>query len=412
MTTTRQPGWYDDPNDATAQRYWDGQNWTPHRQRKPASAPHPPTQAQAPAARWVKAGVSKGALVLAGIALVVVIAALVAGRVELGTFLPGILIVAAIAVIGAIVTLRSHQSAARKAMVVAAIVLVVAVAIPASSKAVYPVYNHFFGAGGAMSGNPGAAQGRGAPGSPPTGGATSGILTLTVSSEGAPNSEHIKFGFIDPSSGEYSEAASFNCGNDYGCTPLWSTALAASPDLKRLAITKQVSGQGAGLFHAGWIDTGGKFTDVTVAAADPGPFGGDLPSYKSIGFDGSGNLYYSSRAPLGDIYKLPAGSTTNAQKLGEDHNTPPFLDYDGTMVFPETDCGSQLSWMGPDHLVEAANGKIFKGDAVKLPTGCFESKNLVPLLPSTNTANVYNPVSNRDGTQVAFKYGSYYEPSL
>ena len=35
MTTPNQPGWYDDPRDANAQRYWDGQDWTPHRQRKP-----------------------------------------------------------------------------------------------------------------------------------------------------------------------------------------------------------------------------------------------------------------------------------------------------------------------------------------------------------------------------------------
>lgn len=37
MTTPDQPGWYDDPNDSSAQRYWDGQDWTPHRQRKPIS---------------------------------------------------------------------------------------------------------------------------------------------------------------------------------------------------------------------------------------------------------------------------------------------------------------------------------------------------------------------------------------
>lgn len=35
MTTPSPPGWYDDPQDSHAQRYWDGQAWTPHRQRKP-----------------------------------------------------------------------------------------------------------------------------------------------------------------------------------------------------------------------------------------------------------------------------------------------------------------------------------------------------------------------------------------
>ncbi len=35
MTTSMPPGWYDDPQDANGQRYWDGQAWTPHRQHKP-----------------------------------------------------------------------------------------------------------------------------------------------------------------------------------------------------------------------------------------------------------------------------------------------------------------------------------------------------------------------------------------
>jgi Protein of unknown function (DUF2510) len=41
--TTPEPGWYDDPENSNAQRYWDGQNWTPHRQRKNTTPnePHP-----------------------------------------------------------------------------------------------------------------------------------------------------------------------------------------------------------------------------------------------------------------------------------------------------------------------------------------------------------------------------------
>ncbi len=42
MATPDQPGWYDDLNDPNAQRYWDGNSWTPHRQRKPVSPPQPP----------------------------------------------------------------------------------------------------------------------------------------------------------------------------------------------------------------------------------------------------------------------------------------------------------------------------------------------------------------------------------
>jgi hypothetical protein len=37
MTSSIQPGWYDDPEAAGAQRYWDGQAWTPHRRRAPQS---------------------------------------------------------------------------------------------------------------------------------------------------------------------------------------------------------------------------------------------------------------------------------------------------------------------------------------------------------------------------------------
>ena len=54
MTTSIQPGWYDDPADSNAQRYWDGQAWTPQRHRKPLSGqppaptPPPPPNQQAP----------------------------------------------------------------------------------------------------------------------------------------------------------------------------------------------------------------------------------------------------------------------------------------------------------------------------------------------------------------------------
>ena len=62
MTMPNQPGWYDDPDDSNAQRYWDGQDWTPHRQRKstlpsarsstppppPSNLPPPPLEAPPP----------------------------------------------------------------------------------------------------------------------------------------------------------------------------------------------------------------------------------------------------------------------------------------------------------------------------------------------------------------------------
>jgi len=48
MTTLHQPGWYDDPDDSSAVRYWDGRVWTPYRQRKPTSRPVQPPIATTP----------------------------------------------------------------------------------------------------------------------------------------------------------------------------------------------------------------------------------------------------------------------------------------------------------------------------------------------------------------------------
>jgi Domain of unknown function (DUF4333)/Protein of unknown function (DUF2510) len=48
MTSSTQPGWYDDSEDTSAQRYWDGQTWTPHRRRKPRSAQSSSASASAP----------------------------------------------------------------------------------------------------------------------------------------------------------------------------------------------------------------------------------------------------------------------------------------------------------------------------------------------------------------------------
>jgi hypothetical protein len=49
MTMPDSAGWYDDPHDPSAQRYWDGTDWSPYRQRKttPRSSP-PPVAAQPP----------------------------------------------------------------------------------------------------------------------------------------------------------------------------------------------------------------------------------------------------------------------------------------------------------------------------------------------------------------------------
>jgi hypothetical protein len=435
MTAPHQPGWYDDPDSPNAQRYWDGQSWTPHRQRKPASlASHPPTQAQAPVtpaappppppahalpppptgaqppgAPRDKFGVSKVALVLAGLALVLAITALVAGRVEFGTFLWGILVVAAIAIIAAFFTLRSHQSVPHKAMVVTAIVLVVAAAIPASLKLVYPVYDHFLGkksaqashagTGGPASGPQGAGSDApsgappqapsGAPPQAPSGGARSGIL-VTKGGKGSDTT----YGFLDPSSGKYSEVASFHYVN----MALAIGEPAVSPDFTKVAVLNQGK--------IGWVDTSGKFTDVTPTV-DPGAFGGNPPSYEVVGFDEAGSFYYIKTTSQGmETYKLPAGSTTNAQKISSGMlvNYTGSLGYDGSM---HIGC-SAVNWLGPNNSV-SANGTQINKQAItgSDEQGCATSAYgtmPTPLLPKTNTATVTDAVGNHDGTKVAFKY--------
>lgn len=435
-TTSRQPGWYDDPNDSNAQRYWDGQDWTPHRQRKQASRPAarqqpppqeqpaapaqpsgrstpppppprneppppppsnvpppPPGQAQPPAASRVSSEAIKKAAIVAGVALVLVIAAYVAGRVQFGAFWPGILIVAAIAAIIAFFTIRSQRPVAHKAVVVAAIVAVVVVAIPASSKVVFPVYSHFFGeesGSGAQAGpggsGPGGSHHRGSHhggGTP-----TSGILTLL-------NTGKRTYGFIDPSSGEYSEVVSFDSN---GATVI-DSAVGVSPDLTKLAATKSADGQQS----AGWIDSSGNFTQASPKV-ETGTFGGSPPSFDAIGFDDAGNFYYATHTGTAnsEAYKLAPGSTTNPQKVSSMlYSSMGVLNYDGSMA---VGCEVSINWLGPNNSVTSGGTQIYKETTGRDAQGCPTQTGNTPLLPKTNNVSVSNAVGNHDGTKVAFLY--------
>jgi Protein of unknown function (DUF2510) len=467
MTTPTQPGWYDDPNNSNAQRYWDGQGWTPHRRRNPTAQPAsppaqaqtpvtptappppappnlpppppradalppPPAQGQPPAAPRGKFRVSKVALVLAGLALVLAIAAVVAGRVELGSFLPGIGLVAAIGIIAAFFTVRSHQSVARKAMVVTAVVLVVAAAIPASLKVVYPMYDHFLGkksaqassAGAAGSGSGPARSGPEAPSSgsgaeaPSNGTAAeapkSGILVMSGDSW-----DKADFGYIDPSTGKYSHAASFALkepGDD---------ALELSPDLTRYATSKADTSAGGSPLSApvrvGWIDTSGKFTAVSPAPPAATDFQQSRPpTYSSPVFDSVGNFYYwSTQDGTNHLYKVPAGSTSNPEEVTP---TPKFggnayRNFDGTLKFGCPQLPGK--WIGSDSrmLVMPVNNpssglSTGKYAVVKLPLtttadGCpwveqINNPNQTKIVDLGIEFNVSQPVANPDGTKIAF----------
>jgi Protein of unknown function (DUF2510) len=472
MTTPNPPGWYDDPNNSNAQRYWDGQGWTPHRRRNPTAQPAPaPTQAQTavrpaappppappnlpppppraealppppaqeqpPAAPRGKFGVSKVALVLAGLALVLAIAALVAGRVELGNFLPGILLVATIAILGAFFTLRSHQSGPRKAMVVTAIVLVVAAAIPASLKVVYPVYNHFAGqksgqasqTGTASPGSgpeaPSSGSGAGGPSNgsaaqaPSNGSAaaapTSGILVMSGDSW-----DKADFGYIDPSTGKYGHASSFALKE-----PDDADAVEISPDLTKYATSKVDKSTGGSAYNppsrVGWIDSSGKFTAVSPAAPPATDFQQSAPpTYVQPVFDGAGNFYYwSQEGQTHHLYKVPAGSTSNAQEVTPTPTWGPstLRNFDGTLRWGCNPISGK--WLGPDSRMLAmpvndpssglSTGKyaVFKIPLTTIADGCpwvdqINNKDQTKIVDLGIEFQVGQPVANPDGTKIAF----------
>jgi hypothetical protein len=217
------------------------------------------------------------------------------------------------------------------------------------------------------------------------------------------------YSFINPTSGQYSEAVTFTIPTTGSAQGSTFPALAASPDLTKFAVTSMANGQSA----AGWIDSSGKFTAVTTSAA-AGPFGGNPPSYSAIGFDRAGNYYYkqnSQGAMYTDVYEVSAGSTSNAQKVtvtppdAADHGAA--LNSDGSLLFG---CENMTgNWLDANTLVMviAPGTQIAKvALAGRENGGCpiTPATNEVTLLPTTSTAQVHDPVANSDGTKVAFFY--------
>lgn len=397
MTTPNHPAGPQDPN---AQRFRE------------------PTQGQPPAAPRGKSRAIKIGLVLAGLALVLVIAALVAGRVAFGTFLPGILIIAAIAAIAAVLTLRSHQSAARKAVVVTAIVLVVAAAVPASSKAVFPVYHHFFGKTSTEASPGGSAgPGRAGPSGGSGGGASrSGILVMSGDSW-----NKAEIGIIDPTTGKYTHVSSFAVKE-----PGDAEVMELSPDLTKLAVMKSAaydpSNPTGSASRAGWIDGSGKFTAISPAPAPGADFPrSSPPTYSGPAFDAAGNFYYwSNQGDTHHLYKVAAGATSNPQEVTP---TPkiqgtPLRNFDGTLHFG---CAAIPGmWLGPDSRMAVTTNIGFstspttpsQGEVIaKYPLtrtgdGCpwidqTDHKNAT-IIFDLGIQNVDQPIASPDATKIAF----------
>jgi hypothetical protein len=383
------PGWWQ-----ASDRKW----YPPEKHANHVAPPSTPTQP--PVTTKGLAGQTKRWFTLAGIALLLVIAALVAGRVLLGTFLPGLLLIAAIAILGVTLAVRSGQSGARKAMLVSAMVLVVALAVPASLKVVYPAYHHFFkdrtSQASLSPGSPASAPNGGATPPPSTPRISSGILTVNNLN----GSGKRTYGIIDPSSGAYSEVATFNPNGSEMIMP--PQTLAVSPDLTKVAVTTSDKGQGV----VGWMDTSGNFTAI-AGKSSVGPEGGSR-SFFSIGFDGSGNYYYRQEVDSqnSDIYKMAAGSTTNAQKIQSKVDTYryPWLDYDGSMHFgcnPVPLANGVVTWFGPDAILKRYQSGINKAEVTgRDQKGCLKLGKEIPLWSSG--FDISDAVASHDGAKVAF----------
>jgi hypothetical protein len=414
MTTPLPPGWYDDPRDPNAQRWWDGQKWAPYRQRRPepgsappgvsapvpAPAPPPAQQAQwpPPSPGTPKAPNSSAlpppppqqpqqpqpAMPTGGgpskrsrkpIVIAVVVGALAACAAA------GVVVVHML-VSGNNSTIGSSTIAGSSAPT----------GSPLAPNAGSPATNT---APGGTNSAPTAA----APSPTSSANVTSGILTVDTS-----KNNQRTYGFIDPTSGQYSQVALFNIPTNSQGIPYLSVA--ASPDLTKFAMSELVEGQEV----AGWIDTQGNFTNVTPPAAS-GAFSGVPPSYIAVGFDGAGSFYYREQSQGSlhpQMFELAAGSTTNPQEItstaAQEGTLNVYLNYDGSIHFG---CNPILSWLGPNTQVFVAGGstQIDKRQYTHTDVaGCFDQYQDTPLLPTSNAAQVADAVGKPDGTMVAFKY--------
>lgn len=386
-----------------------------------------------------KPAFSKGGLILAVVALILAVTAVVAGRVTLGSFVPGIVFVAVVAVIVMAVTIRSQRSALRKTVAIVTTALVAAAAIPASLKAAYPAYDHFFGKTTDSSSS--ARSGQASSTAPTTHGAgPSGTSTpipqqSTTTHAGAPSGiivmsgdgwDTADFGSIDTTTGKYTPISGFKTKEPAGDVDI----LQLSPDLTKFATERSVTKPGDspmnGSSHVGWIDTQGSFTDVTPAAPAATDFPqSTAPMYRAPVFDGAGNFYYwgvtGNGAANTHLYKLAAGTTSNPQEITPTPKSQPMpqRNPDGTLQFG---CANrELKWLGPDSFVtvttkiglpgssgssSSGNGfAIVKVPVIKDPDGCAAPDNTnahAVMLVDLGIRNAHNPVPNPDGTKLAF----------
>ncbi|MBF6311844.1 MULTISPECIES: hypothetical protein [Nocardia] len=217
---------------------------------------------------------------------------------------------------------------------------------------------------------------------------------------------------VDPSTGQRSPVARFPGAtllgglHQPGLDSELEFRMLVSPDLTRVLANRKINGD----LHAGWLDRDGNFTDVTAGVqGSKNDFSGPVTGI-GHGFDGQGRFHYSHR--LGEetkILMLEPGEASGGRvvyTVGSTGLIPrPLFTADGELSFTSDDACAAVdaqTWVGRNYAYAEGAQVVRSTAAEPRPIGfCGE---MLKLLPKTNTAKVFNPVTSPDGRRVAFMY--------
>ena len=218
----------------------------------------------------------------------------------------------------------------------------------------------------------------------------------------------VEVGVINPDDGSYAVENKFEIGdfakgpNEPDVTSAIGFSMVLAPDRTRIMAQRKVDGD----FHTGWITANGDFVDVTAATlGQRSDFSGPISSF-GVGFNSQGSFFYGVRKDGGtEIWSLPPGQTTGQTLVDTvDLLTTYRFGADGDLQFAlqETcDDFRASSWMGTWYLYSSGT-QIFRAPRVPQAGPCHVDGQ--PLLPSTNSAPVFDPVASPDLSKVAFTY--------
>ncbi|MFD6101166.1 hypothetical protein ACFWFQ_00735 [Nocardia salmonicida] len=217
-------------------------------------------------------------------------------------------------------------------------------------------------------------------------------------------------GVINPSTGVYRDVRRFTVGTGTTVIALGSDAVWASnvvergekmwplsPDGNRLAAMRSIGNQP----HAGWIDTEGRFTDMT-SGQTMGAFEGYV-SFEAIGFDAAGRYYYLKN--LGSAKKLEAyvvDTAGGASRLLGSLNPTAVI----ARLTINRQSGAVTNQDSPDCSFYSRLGTgILKAEQTQITYvasgSCHDTG--IRILPGANTNPIMNPVGNTAANAVAFK---------